>query len=360
MDDGSSDATRDVVGQFGMQVEYVHQENRGKASALAATLPQVDSQYVWYFDDDDWAYPDALERMLGVIDVDPRLGFAFGAVDKAKTTGRLTEATVRRGDYRWRDDSIEVQRLRLYRECTVMMTGALLRTSAIRGVGGISARQLRGQDYDLLIRLAASYSFAFCDASVYIFREHDGLRGTSTSQHRWRDRIASWAKYSEAGGYFLRYQLPISRFRSDPQSVMDDPATCRSALIARAWATAPKLPLHLPVSDLVEAFWLEPNADLGVHDRMCLREMFHDEFVAFRRARALFSLWRLALTPVGARALDALARSAYWRGCREQVSLRRVRWIAVAIPLWLLSAIVRAVRRDEWSSFVAIGSDRRD
>src|SRR3982751_5606096 len=66
VDDGSTDSTSSVVASFGDLVEYVRKDNGGKAHSLCFVMPSVTTKYVWFFDDDDAAYPAALEIMLKV------------------------------------------------------------------------------------------------------------------------------------------------------------------------------------------------------------------------------------------------------------------------------------------------------
>ena len=348
VDDGSTDDTALVMRRFMPSVEYVRRANGGKASALAMMMPSITTEYTWFFDDDDAAYPTAMEDLLKVASESADLGFAFGCNDIGRTESRLLASPVHRGRYEFQSASPRKQRLRLFRDCTVMMSGSLLRTRAIRTVGGLNPEQVRCQDYDLLVRLAASYPFRFCGSSVYIWRSHDGVRGSATALHAFKDRLAGWSHYNEVIGYFLRYQLPLSDFLGDPDADITEPPVRRSALIARAWATAPKLPLHLPVSDLVEAFSFRALGPLNEEECEYLRECFHDDFIGYRPVTAIFRLWRLGWSREGRAALTEMARGIYWIGHTKKRPYDRIRLIGASFYLRAIAlAFTPIMGRDE-------------
>ena len=50
IDDGSTDATRDVVAAAGNRVRYLRQENAGKSAALNRGLAETSGEFVWICD----------------------------------------------------------------------------------------------------------------------------------------------------------------------------------------------------------------------------------------------------------------------------------------------------------------------
>lgn len=66
-DDGSTDATRQIVSDFSkdcsFEIKYVYKENGGKHTALNAAHPLISGQYVLMLDSDDTLTPDAIETV---------------------------------------------------------------------------------------------------------------------------------------------------------------------------------------------------------------------------------------------------------------------------------------------------------
>ena len=75
VDDGSEDDTQAMLRGFGKRIEVIRQENQGKSSAINCALPRVTGDYVWFFDDDDVALPDAIASRMEVLHAQPDLDF---------------------------------------------------------------------------------------------------------------------------------------------------------------------------------------------------------------------------------------------------------------------------------------------
>lgn len=342
VDDGSTDDTKSVIEQFGGGVECVVLRNGGKAKALNFVLPLIKTKYVWFFDDDDAAYPDALENLLSKIVCGDQFGFVFGSYDVVKTDGGLLASEARSVPYGYETEPIMDQRLRLFRDCTVMMSGALLRTNLVKLIGGFNEELIRCQDYDLMVRLAAISDFSYCGKSVYMWREHEGLRGTKNNSHSDESRVKVWAKFNEPIGRFLRYRVPINMF-SGNDKLFDVPDSIREALINRAWVCAPKLPLHYAVSDLREAFRTPENRSLRATELEKLEGVFHHDFVSFRNTIDLIGLLPLCFRFQGCVALNHITKGIYWIGQSNSSILTRSRFTLVSWFLALAAVMCKIV-----------------
>lgn len=79
VDDGSEDATREVVARYNSPVIYIYKENGGKPSAVNLALQACKGDLIWLFDDDDVALPDAIEQRLEAFVKSPEAGFVYSA-----------------------------------------------------------------------------------------------------------------------------------------------------------------------------------------------------------------------------------------------------------------------------------------
>jgi len=336
IDDGSTDNTASVVEKYKDQVEYLYKKNEGKAKAINYVLPSIDTEFVWFFDDDDVAYPYALKYLLAVLESNPELGFAFGAFDVGTSDFALLSSPVRSFPYRYAEYNFIWQRLYLFRSCTVMMTGSLLRTAAVRAVGGLNEVLIRGQDYDLMLRLACHFSFRFCERVVYIWREHKKTRGSSIESHAHNERIRIWAHYNEPIGHYLLNNVPLELFMPEG-SVSTDiilPKIKRKTLIIRAWALATKLPASYPVMDLVAAFRIDNTTPLDNEEQRLLEHIFHHDFIIYRLPLPIQALLRLLYSKPGCVALGKLSRGLYWLGHEQDARTLKMKIQTIALFLY--------------------------
>jgi glycosyltransferase involved in cell wall biosynthesis len=73
VDDGSTDNTREIIEGFGPRVQYVFQQNRGKAAATASGLKEVAGKYCFFLDADDYYLPDRIRRAVELFEGDSEL-----------------------------------------------------------------------------------------------------------------------------------------------------------------------------------------------------------------------------------------------------------------------------------------------
>lgn len=342
VDDGSTDDTAAVAAAYAPQVEYVKLENGGKARALNHALPGVQTEFVWFFDDDDEALPDAAQVMAAAAAAHPQAAFVFGDHDLVWADGPLSQPTrVVPRPYPFAHELPALQRLRLFRECTVMMTGALLRTEAVRAAGGLKPEMLACEDYELLVRLAAEHPFAYAGGKVYLWRQHGGVRRVGQSTYDSGARLKFWARFNEPIGRLLLDVVPLTRFQTEEQDDLETPSARRAALLARAWAVGPKLPVETGVRALTDALKAAPDAPLTEQELEMVREAFNHAFVGLRPARPLYRLMGLLRLRYGAQALVEVARGLYWLSRSKSRVFDRVRWMFVAGCLFAAAASQR-------------------
>lgn len=87
VDDGSSDATAQLVSQYGERVYYLHQDNAGVSSARNRGAQVARGDWLAFLDADDWYYPDRLRWHAEWIARDPGLDFMTGDYDYLHADG---------------------------------------------------------------------------------------------------------------------------------------------------------------------------------------------------------------------------------------------------------------------------------
>ena len=71
VDDGSTDATGQVVSQFGSPVRYIYQQNRGQGGARNRGIASARGEFVCFLDDDDLWEPEYLATAISVFERQP-------------------------------------------------------------------------------------------------------------------------------------------------------------------------------------------------------------------------------------------------------------------------------------------------
>ncbi|NMG70082.1 glycosyltransferase family 2 protein [Parazoarcus communis] len=341
IDDGSTDDTQEVVRHFGARIEYIRKENAGKAKALNLALTLIDTEYVWFFDDDDAAYPEALEALIKPYITSPMLGFVAGSFDRAESKGSLFEATITKTPYPYENQSQHFQRAQLFRHCTILMSGALLRTEAVRAIGGFNDILLRGQDYDLMVKLASKFEFQHCNRCVYILREHSGLRGPNSMKHDANTRLKVWAEFESEIGEYLISQVPLEKFTLDDTSQAVEVNIRRHNYIVKAWALAPKLDSAYAFTEIENAFKTDSSTPISATEEDLLKNMFNHQFIYHRiPSISIEKLRTISRTKNGRSALRMMTKGIYWATQRrDQSSLSRFKLLFSAAFIFSASVV---------------------
>ena len=156
VDDGSSDATLQVLAGYGSRLRAVTQANAGPAAARNRGLAEACGRYVAFLDVDDWWLPDKLRQQVALLDSRPEIGFCSTATRVVHADG--TPA----GDWPCGDVGTSLLETLFVQAAAVSgsTSGVLARRELLLAAGGFDER-LRGfEDPDLWIRLAARAGYA--------------------------------------------------------------------------------------------------------------------------------------------------------------------------------------------------------
>jgi Glycosyl transferase family 2/Glycosyl transferases group 1 len=90
VDDGSTDATPQILAGFGDAIDVIRQRNAGPAVATNAAIARARGRYVALLDADDEWLPDRLVRQLGLFERRPGVGLVHGDMDVIDGAGNRT------------------------------------------------------------------------------------------------------------------------------------------------------------------------------------------------------------------------------------------------------------------------------
>lgn len=99
VDDGSADATAEVIEQFTQRggettLRYFRQGNAGPSAARNRGVELASGDWIAFLDADDWYYPERLAQHAQMISTDPALDFLVGSFDYRDNQGGLLHASM--------------------------------------------------------------------------------------------------------------------------------------------------------------------------------------------------------------------------------------------------------------------------
>jgi len=178
VNDGSTDNTKQVLEPFLNEIIYLEKTNGGKSSALNLALQYVTGDYILVFDDDDVAFPDALERHIQTLETNPTIDFTYSSYCQATSK---SDSSINPGpDVKTLDVDPNQALVKMLENCFMIQPSMLVRSSAFFKTAPYDLRLIRSQDYDFLLRLNKKYRGTMIKGPTFYRRYHSGIRGSNT------------------------------------------------------------------------------------------------------------------------------------------------------------------------------------
>lgn len=167
VDDGSKDATPDVLARYARHVRVVHQECRGVSAARNRGAAEARGRVLAFLDQDDAWEPELLSALLPELDrhADWSLVHADSWVVDAR--GR---AHGRRGRFLRSRTGVSFEEL--VSRNVVPLESMLVRRAAFERVGGFDPELRYLEDWDLALRLSRTGAIGFVDRPLARYRVH--------------------------------------------------------------------------------------------------------------------------------------------------------------------------------------------
>jgi len=190
VDDGSTDATAEIVRSYGTVVKLISQANQGSAVARQTGTDASSSDFIAYLDADDWWPIDKLS-VCSLILAHEQVDFLLADLQRAHP-GSPPESYLPRNstffprmwnflnNHEVSSDIPGLYRIPPALGLSLLLDGfpvfpstALIRKSVIQTVGGWDARFRRCQDFDLGLRIARQFPLHYLDQVQAILGLHD-------------------------------------------------------------------------------------------------------------------------------------------------------------------------------------------
>lgn len=196
VDDGSTDRTAEVARQFDDRIRVIEQENAGPGAARNRGIEAARGEYIAFLDSDDLWFPWTLDTYEDIIETQGSPSFIAGqpfVFEEEAEVDRVEHPEVRLATFpdfyassdAWRWWSV---------------SSFVMRTDALRRVGGFTEHRINGEDADLTMRMGTEPGFVHvADGPTFAYRQHDGnLMGTfSKNAEGARHKV----EQEEAGNY---------------------------------------------------------------------------------------------------------------------------------------------------------------
>jgi glycosyltransferase involved in cell wall biosynthesis len=168
VNDGSRDASRDILAQYERQdsrVRVLDQENSGLTRALIRGCAAARGELIARQDADDVSLPGRLQQLVRCLDACPTAAFASSWGYYVGPEGELVEAVTRPSD-----PELATAQLLHQRTGPPAHGSVMFRRQAYEAVGGYRREFYYGQDSDLWLRLALAGQICYVPAFLYAWR----------------------------------------------------------------------------------------------------------------------------------------------------------------------------------------------
>jgi hypothetical protein len=170
IDDGSTDATPEILRRYEAadhRVRVQHQEKAGLVASLNRGCALARAGYIARMDADDIAFPDRLARQVDFLDRHPDVAVLGSAVMRIDASGGEIKRNL--------CPTSHAEIVAALREYTCFThPSVMLRSAALTAVGGYRPAYGPAEDYDLWLRLSEHYELANLPDPLLYYRVYPG------------------------------------------------------------------------------------------------------------------------------------------------------------------------------------------
>jgi len=153
VDDGSTDNTREVATSYGDRVQYIFQQNQGRAAARNHGMREATGDWIALLDADDWWFPEKIELQLKAAAARPEAVLVYTGITCQDPEGASES-------FQATDPARLWPALRFSNCITGSASAALIRRDVLLAEGGFNETLRECEDWDCWFRLARKYPFA--------------------------------------------------------------------------------------------------------------------------------------------------------------------------------------------------------
>lgn len=249
INDGSQDSTLEIISRIqDCRIKVFSYPNTGSSASRNRGISRSSGEYISFIDADDLWIPDKLEAQLKALQENPEAAVAYSWTDCIDESGNF----LGKGSYLSFNGNIYANLL--LTNFIDSGSNVLIRTDALKRVGYFEESRHFSEDWDLWLRLAASYNFVAVSKPQILYRissnsksvnllqmESDSIEVIEQACNRNPTYSASLKQLSKGNfyKYLLFRSLKLSHNKKNMlisgkflwQSVISDPSLLRTKVI---------------------------------------------------------------------------------------------------------------------------------
>ena len=181
VDDGSTDATQEVVTRFSGEVRYLYKTNSGPASARNFALSRARGELIAYLDADDMWYPQKLERQVAFLNANKQHALVHSEIDVIDDNDRVIHQRFNQETGRKVPQGYCT--MQLLRESHIQTLTVLVRREYVDKIGNFDERLKGTEDYlQWILVTMEGAAVGYIDEPLATYRR---TTGSISSSPRW-------------------------------------------------------------------------------------------------------------------------------------------------------------------------------
>jgi glycosyltransferase involved in cell wall biosynthesis len=176
VDDGSTDGTAEMIKTLDYPVTYHWQENAGDASARNKLIELAKGEYISFIDSDDLLMPDAIEKMVNIMESESEDAIVYGSYFRIDQEGNIYGKCKRK----LYSGKITAP---LFKTILVHACGSMFPKKILKGPNVFDTSLKVCSDYDLWLNLSTKYRFVALSEPTFKRRRHDDNLSVSSFEN---------------------------------------------------------------------------------------------------------------------------------------------------------------------------------
>jgi len=206
LDDGSTDGTGEMIKKAAYpNLRYYWQENAGLSAARNKLIDLSQAEFITFIDSDDLLMPDAVERMIKVMEAEGGDSIVYGPYLRIDENGNVFGKCERK----LYSGFITTQ---LFENILVHSCGSMFPRRILQEAGGFDESLKVSMDYDLWLRLSLKYRFVAIREPTFKRRRHcTNLSAASAENVMTELRILERFYYERGGKNIISEKIAARR-----------------------------------------------------------------------------------------------------------------------------------------------------
>ncbi|MFM7428014.1 MAG: glycosyltransferase family 2 protein [Elainella sp.] len=213
IDDGSQDRSGQILQAYAQRdtrIRLIRRANRGLIATLNEMLDLAQGEFLARMDADDIATPDRLALQVQFLQQHPQVVCVGGAFDLIDAQGQVVQQVP------MPEQNAEIQQMLLIGRTIINHPCALIRSSALRQIGGYDPTMRTVEDLDMLLKLGEIGELANLPDTVLQYRFHFGSVSAQNMLFQSQMAEAACERAWQRRGIQGHYDAPQPWYRPSP------------------------------------------------------------------------------------------------------------------------------------------------